>query len=140
MEKEIMRLYVRAYTPLSPSYQPKLDTTPEMSPSYSSYFQLLTGILRWNMDLVRIYIDFQVPMMSSHLSISREGHLQHVYYIFGYLRKHHNSRLVVYPTYPVTDEDGFEIQEWMHFMVMRLRKCLLMYLSPWVRDSDEVIL
>lgn len=79
-------------------------------------------------------------MMSSHLSISREGHLQHVYYIFGYLRKHHNSRLVVYPTYPVTDEDGFEIQEWMHFMVMRLRKCLLMYLSPWVRDSDEVIL
>ena len=58
MEKEIMRLYVRAYTPLSPSYQPKLDTTPEMSPSYSSYFQLLTGILRWNMDLVRIYIDF----------------------------------------------------------------------------------
>ena len=30
----------------------------------------------------------------------REGHLNHILRIFSYLKQHHNSRLVLDPTYP----------------------------------------
>ena len=41
-------------------------------------------------------------------AMPREGHLAHVLYIFSYLKQHHNSRLVLDPTYPEIDLDGFK--------------------------------
>ena len=52
--------------------------------------------------------------MSLHIPMPREGHLQQVYHIFGYLSQHNNSKLVFDPTYPVVDKDGFEVQYWRH--------------------------
>ena len=60
----------------------------------------------------RIEITCKVSMMSPHLAISLEGHLQQLYHTFTYLSQHHNSRLVFDPVYPVIYEYGFGVHEW----------------------------
>ena len=47
-------------------------------------------------------------MMSSHLALPREGHLEQVLHIFAYLRKYHNTELVYDPSDPVVDENDFK--------------------------------
>ena len=51
-------------------------------------------------------------MMSSHLALPREGHLEQVLHIFAYLKKYHNTELVYYPSDPVVDENDFERRDW----------------------------
>ena len=52
-------------------------------------------------------------MMSSHLALPRQGHLEQLYYMFAYLKKHHNAEMVFDPTVPVIDEAEFQQQDWM---------------------------
>ena len=47
-------------------------------------------------------------MMSSHLGLPSEGHLEQVLHIFAYLKKYHNTELVYDPSDPVVDENDFE--------------------------------
>ena len=47
-------------------------------------------------------------MMSSYTAMPREGHLDHVIYMFSYLKTHHNSRLVLDPTYPEINIEQFK--------------------------------
>ena len=51
-------------------------------------------------------------MMSSHLALPREGHLEQVLHIFAYLKKYHITELVYDPCDPVVDESGFERSDW----------------------------
>ena len=54
-------------------------------------------------------------MMSSHTVIPREGHLAHILYILSYLNQHHNSNLVLNPTYHNIDMDMFKQHNWKQF-------------------------
>lgn len=106
------RLPERAKTPISTSYRPELDFTQELDSGESSYYQSLIGILRWMVELGRVDICCEVSMMSSHLALPRQGHLDQLYHIFAYLNKHHNSELVFDPSYPSIDESKFQRQDW----------------------------
>jgi len=102
----------RAKTPLSSNYRPELDVSPTLNAADSAHYQSLIGILRWIVELGRIDICCEVSMMSSHLAMPREGHLEQVYHIFAYLHSHHNAELVFDPTYPSVDKTKFERQDW----------------------------
>ena len=69
--------------PLSNDYGPELDSSPESDGAGGSYYQSLIGIIRWMVDLGRIDICCEVSMMSSHLALPREGHLDQVFHIFA---------------------------------------------------------
>ena len=51
-------------------------------------------------------------MMSSHLVLPREGHLYHIFQIFIYLRKFHNTKMVFDPSTNFIDEALFERRGW----------------------------
>ena len=68
----------RAGTPLSPNYRPELDMTSELNVSDAAHFQSLIGVLRWTVEIGRVDICSEVSMMSSHLALPRERHLQQV--------------------------------------------------------------
>ena len=51
-------------------------------------------------------------MMSSGLTLPWTEYLEQLYYIFLYLKKHHNTEMVFDPTEPTIDEDQFEKQDW----------------------------
>jgi len=110
-----MKLSVSAPTPLTSGYRPELDVSPELDVGDSAQYQSLIGILRWIVELGRTDICCEVSMLSSHLALPREGHLQQVYHVFAYLKAKHNARLVFDATYPNIDIDEFPKQDWSSF-------------------------
>ena len=51
-------------------------------------------------------------MLSSHMTMPREGHLEQVFHIFSYLRKWHNTELVFDPSDPIIDKAEYETKDW----------------------------
>ena len=72
-------------TPFPRSYQPELDTKPELGPELASCYSQLIGMLRWAIELSRIDICYKVSVLSQHLALPRQGHLEMVYHVFAYL-------------------------------------------------------
>jgi len=101
-----------ANAPLTSDYRPECDASPELAPEEATYYQSLIRVVRWMVEMGRIDIATEVSMMSSFVAMPREGHLQQVYHIFAYLKKHHNARLVFDPSYPDLEENDFERKDW----------------------------
>ena len=55
-------------------------------------------------------------MMLSSLSLLQSGHLEQLYHIFLYLKKHHNTGIVFVPTEPTIDGERFKKQDWRYFV------------------------
>ena len=105
----------RVYGPFPTGYSSELDTSPELEPEQASYYQSQIGILRWMVELGRVDIITEVSVLSSHLALPREGHLEAVYHIYAYLKKKHNTRMVFDPSYPAIDESNFPDHDWKNF-------------------------
>ena len=103
-----LKILSKAETPLTTSYRPELDVSPELMSRDSAYYQSLFGILRWIVELRMIDICLEVSMMSSHLVMPRKGHLDQVLHILAYLHKYHNTELVYDPSDPVVEQDVFK--------------------------------
>jgi hypothetical protein len=108
-------LPTRLRTPMRSDYKPELDTSPELAAGGHSYYQELIGILRWAIELGRLDILFEVAIMSSYLAAPREGHLDQVFHIFGYLKKVPKRRIAFDPDYPNIDESRFKQYDWTDF-------------------------
>ena len=106
------KLPYKAPTPLSSGYRPEIDVSPELGGEEASYFHSLIGVLRWIVELGQADMDVEVSMMSSHLALSRVGHLKEVFHMFAYLKAHHNTEMVFSPTPVEFDRNLFERQDW----------------------------
>jgi hypothetical protein len=51
-------------------------------------------------------------MLSTHLCLPREGHLEAFFRVFAYMGLHHNARVIFDPTYPSVDMGTFIKTEW----------------------------
>jgi hypothetical protein len=111
-ENKRWKLPRKADTPMSTSYRPELDVSSELAPQEAAYYQSLIGVLRWIVELGRVDICLEVSMMSSHLALPREGHMEQVLHIFAHLKKYHNTELVYDPSDPVIDEAEYEARDW----------------------------
>ena len=111
-ENKGWKLPKKADTPICTSYRPELDVSPVLDARDSAYYQSLIGMLRWIVELGRVDICLEVSMMSSHLALPRDGHLEQVLHIFAYLKKYHNTEMVFDPSDPVIDEADFEAKDW----------------------------
>ena len=63
-ENSHLKIPTKAERPLTTSYRPELDVSPEVTPQDSAYYQSLIGILWWIVELGRIDICLEVSMMS----------------------------------------------------------------------------
>jgi hypothetical protein len=90
--------------PIPTDYRPELDVSPELVDQMASRYQQLIGVLRWMCEIGRIDLLHELSIMSQHLALPREGHLEAVYGIFSYLAKHENSRIVFDNSAPVYAE------------------------------------
>lgn len=116
VEKELAKtggkLPASAKAPLSANYRPELDMSPELEAADASYYQSLIGVLRWIVELGRVDITCEVSMMSSHLAMPREGHMEEVLRIFAYLKKNHNAEMVFDPSDPLVETSDFPRRDW----------------------------
>jgi hypothetical protein len=114
LEKEGLKLPTgrQAERPYHEKYRPEVDTTDEVGDELTSRYQQLIGVLRWAVELGRFDIHVEVAKLSSFNCMPRKGHLEAVYNIFGYLRKHENSKIVFDPRRPDYDESRFVEAKW----------------------------
>ena len=56
--------------PMTTSYRPELDLTPDISDTHASYYQSLIDILRWTFELGRVDICLEVSMVSLYLALT----------------------------------------------------------------------
>ena len=87
LQKTGQRLPSKCKTPLAYGYCPELDVTPELKAESLQQYQELIGILWWAVKLSRVDILMETSMMSTHLDMPRQGHLEQVHHIFGYLKE-----------------------------------------------------
>ena len=93
--------------PITNGYRPEVDVSPVLNSDDTNFYQSLIGTLRWMVEMGRIDMACEVSVLSSCLAMPRQGHLQQVLNIFAYLKRHHNSRLIMDPTYPDIPLDDF---------------------------------
>jgi hypothetical protein len=97
-------------TPLKSGYRPELDFSPVLNDTDANYFQNLIGVLRWAVELGRLDIYLEVALLSAYNAQPREGHLEAVFHMFAYLKKHPRSQIVFDDTYPDFGEKRKDIE------------------------------
>jgi hypothetical protein len=82
--------------PFPTGYKPELEVTEELDQKPTSCYMQLIGILRWAMEIGCIDIFLEVSLLSQYQANPRFGHLEAIYHIFAYLKKHPDMGCLVY--------------------------------------------
>ena len=114
------KLKLTARNPFPSGYKPEPVVTPELKNKLGLCSLQLIGILRWAIELGRLDIFVKVSQLSQHEALPRRGHLEALYHIFAYLKKHENgARIVFDPKTPGIDERMFNSNaNWRDFHVL----------------------
>ena len=119
LEKELskrgLQLKKKVNSPLSSGYRPECDVSVECDEEDMRLYMSLIGILRWIVEIGRLDLTCEVSMMASYCVMPRKGQLEQVFHMFAFLKCHHNSRIVLDPTYPIIDETVFPKKNWKQF-------------------------
>ena len=90
-----LETFKKANTPFDSNYHPELDDSPFVSPEQISVYRSLIGSANWMITLGRFDIAFAISVMSRYSMAPREGHLEAMKRIFGYLRVYRTGRLLI---------------------------------------------
>ena len=103
----IWKLPNQAPNSFAMGYAPTLDASPVLEISSASYYQSQIGVLIWMFDLGRVDINTEILLLVYYLALPREGHIESVLHVYGYLCAKHNTRLALDPSYPDIYESQF---------------------------------
>ena len=115
LKKKGLRLPSKSNAPLSHGYKPELDSTGELKADGVQWYQEIIGCLRWAVELGRIDILLETALMSQHLALPREGHLEQVLHIVGYIKSHKKFRVLFDASQPRVNEKWFQKYDWFDF-------------------------
>ena len=115
LAKRGLRLPSKCYTPLPSDYRPELETSPELKSDGIQTYQELIGVLRWAVELGRVDILLEVALMSTYMAMPREGHLQQLYRMFGYLKAYPKRKIAFDFQHPKISERMFKEYDWCDF-------------------------
>ena len=115
LQKDGQRLPSKCKTPLSLSYRPELDTSPELKEDGHQRYQELIGVLRWAVELGRVDILLETSMMSTYLALPWRRHLEQLYHMFGYLKANPKCKLYLDHQHPQVNERSFQSYDWYDF-------------------------
>jgi len=92
--------------PLPSGYQPELDATPLLTDEAINYYQSELG-------RIDIYVD--VAKLSHYLVNPRQGHLQAMYHIYAFLKRHDRCTMVFDDKILTFSSADFPEFDWMDF-------------------------
>jgi hypothetical protein len=72
-------------------------------------------VLCWAIELGWIDISCEVSMLSSHLALPREGHLQKALHVFGYLKQYPKKSIYFNPGCILVPHERFQKFDWADF-------------------------
>jgi hypothetical protein len=101
--------------PLPSDYHPELDTTPLLNDDGVSLYASYIGILQWAAELGRVDLAHSVALLSRFRCAPREGHMDTMLRIFGYVKGHLRSKLVLDPAYRDWTRIDWHVADWKEF-------------------------
>jgi PAS domain-containing protein len=107
LEGKRWKLPGSAKTPMTASYYPELDTSPELGPADITFYQEMIGMLRWAVELGRVDINHEISILSQHQASPRQGHLEQILRIVAFLEKKPKLSLYMNPELPKLDYSIF---------------------------------
>ena len=122
-------------TPMSMSYVPELDVTEELCDKDVTFFQELIGVLRWATEIGRVDILLEISLLSQYQANPREGHLEQLLHIFGFLKKHPKQTLYLSPELPRMDYGEFHTKREDFAEIYRDAEELMPHRMPRPRGS-----
>ena len=103
-----MHVQLRNYhMPMNPGYHPEIDESAILTPEMASKYRMLVGSALWATTLGRYDIMYATSTFARYNAIPREGHLNGMLRVFGYLKSHSKAKLVFVTrdfTVPMGDE------------------------------------
>mmetsp|Transcript_11237 Transcript_11237/g.16168 ORF Transcript_11237/g.16168 Transcript_11237/m.16168 type:complete len:1367 (+) Transcript_11237:2028-6128(+) len=105
----------KADTPLPPKYHPEDDKSPFLKDDEIALYQSFIGTLRWAVELGRIDLTFGVSLMSRFSNAPREDHMQKLLWMFTYVKRHLESKLVFDPFTRDWSHYQFLNHDWSEF-------------------------
>ena len=111
------------HQPMHSEYTPELDVSPFLNDDETNFYQSQVSILRWMVELGRLDLYIYVALLSSYLCQPRQGHLEAIYYLYGYLKAHDRSTMVFDSTYIDWREEDFPEQDWTDFYQVSSDEC-----------------
>lgn len=114
LKKKDRKLYP-VHQPMHTEYAPELDISPFLDDEDTHFYQSQVSILRWMVELGRLDLYVYVSLLSSYLCQPRQGHLEAVYYLYGYLKAHDRSTMVFDSTYINWRDEDFPVYNWTDF-------------------------
>ena len=120
----------KTVNPITSGYCTEIDTTPELGMRDVAYFHSLIGVLRWIVELGRIYINVEASILSSHLVLPREDNFQGLLHVFTYIKKHMNNDMVFDMSEPDIDMNSFHRQYWRYSIYSYLHEEIREALPP----------
>ena len=115
LSKDNLRLPSKCVCPLTNGYRPEMDVTQELKADGIQYYKELIGVLRWAVGVGRVDILLEVSLLSQHLALPRQKHLEQVIHIFGYLKQHKKLRLMFDSSQPNISSNRFKKYDWEDF-------------------------
>jgi len=115
LEKKGLKLPSKCVTPLSNGYKPEFDCTTELKADGIQWYQEIIGQLRWAVELGRVDILLETSLMSTQLALPRDGHLEQLLHIVGYLKKNKKMKILFDSSYPKVNEKWFQDYDWFDF-------------------------
>ena len=115
LAKHGLRLPTKCYTPWPTNCRPELEISAELKSDGVQYYQELIGVLRWAVELGHVNILLETSLLSTHLALPRQGHLNQVYRMFGYLKTHPKRKLAFDAMHPLISERMFKNHDWHNF-------------------------
>ncbi len=110
------QLPTKVTTPLSSAYCLERDTSAKLDGDAQTYYQGLIGILQWIVNLVVLTFCSLFPWCASrYLVFARTGHLNQLFHIFAYPKKHNRSTLVFGDALPTLDDSVFKSSDWSEY-------------------------
>jgi hypothetical protein len=96
-------------------YRPEDDVSPSLNQDDTTYYRELVGVLRWAIELGQIDNSCKVAMLTSHLALPCEGHLQQVLHSFGYLKQYPKKSIFFNPGCILVPPERFQKFDWADF-------------------------
>ena len=101
--------------PLKSGYCPELDVSQELKADGVQYYMELIGVLRWAVEIGRVYILYETSIMSTHLALPRVGHLEQLFHVFGNLKEKPKRKITFDPDHLFIDDRQLKKHNWYDF-------------------------
>ena len=109
VEKTIGKPIIKRHTPLPDGYHPELEETPILPAEQASFYRSLTGALNWVVTLCRVDLAFTNQLMARYNAIPRQGHLDAMIRVMGYLKQWDKGTLIFDPRpHPLPQHTEYE--------------------------------